>query len=251
VRPGILALLRHGQSPTNASGIFTGWLDVGLTARGRRDARRAGRLLALGGVFPDVAYTSVLRRAIETADLVLAQVQTAAVPVERTWRLNERHYGALTGQSKARIRDEAGESRFAQWRNSLTVAPPALTPSQSAVLGARGWPTAELESTRILAESLGDVVARVRPYWEEVIAPQIASGQSVLVVAHGNSLRALITVLDALSQAEVSQLRMATGLPLLYTFTDGLVPTRRGGRKLGQTSSAGPVASFPAASRGR
>jgi 2,3-bisphosphoglycerate-dependent phosphoglycerate mutase len=224
---GTLILLRHGQSVANAAGVFTGWLDVELTAEGRREAVAAGRCLAAAGVHPDVVHTSLLSRAIVTADLVINQLPGPAPSAGRTWRLNERHYGALTGLRKADVRAEVGETLYVEWRNSLQVAPPPLTPAGLRRLSAGPWPTWALAGNPTATESLGDVVARVVPYWLNTIAPRLAAGSTVLVVAHGNSLRALVAYLDHLSQAELSAFRLPTAKPVLYTFTDALVPLPR------------------------
>jgi len=225
-------LVRHGQSTTNASGVFTGWLDVSLTARGRAEAVRAGRVLAGLGVAPDVVYTSTLARTATTARLVLAQ-QAGRPPVRPDGRLDERHYGALTGRLKQAVLEEVGRQRFDDWRNSLSAAPPPLTAEGLRGLARAGWPTDRLLSTGVLTESLGDVVARVVPFWEEVLAPGLVAGRTVLVVAHGNSLRALLVFLDRLTQDELSARRLPTGLPLRYRFTDALRPLARGGEVLG------------------
>ncbi len=230
--PGSLVLLRHGQSTTNAAGVFTGWLDVPLTARGRAEAVRAGRVLAGYGVTPDVVHTSTLDRTATTAGLVLAQ-QAGHPPIQPDGRLDERHYGALTGRSKQAVQQEVGLQRFDEWRNSLTAAPPPLTGQGLRGLVRAGWPTGRLLSAGVRTESLGDVVARVAPFWEEVLTPGLVAGRTVLVVAHGNSLRALAVVLDRLTQDELSAVRLPTGVVLRYRFTDALRPLVRGGQVLG------------------
>jgi 2,3-bisphosphoglycerate-dependent phosphoglycerate mutase len=231
-RPGRLILLRHGQSASNANGCFTGWTDVALTVAGEAQAICASRLLLQGGVLPDVVHTSVLRRAIRTADLVLDTLDRSWIKVHRSWRLNERHYGALTGRPKKLIRFQAGEQVYSTWRNSLTVAPPPMPAAHVARLREdpryAGLPIEAVPAT----ESLGDTADRVRPYWRDVVSPDLASGRTVLVVAHGNSLRALMTILDQLNQDELSALRVRPGCPVVYTFDPGLRPVRRGGEPL-------------------
>ena len=234
VSPGSLVLVRHGQSTTNAAGVFTGWLDVPLTVRGRVEAVRAGRVLATHSVTPDVVHTSTLARTVTTAGLVLAPL-AGHPPVHPDGRLDERHYGALTGRSKQVVRQEVGRVRFDDWRNSLITAPPPLTGRGLRELTEAGWPTDRLLSTGVHAESLGDVVARVTPFWEQVLRPGLVTGRTVLVVAHGNSLRALLVVLDRLTQEELSALRLPTGVVLRYRFTDALRPLVRGGQLLGPT----------------
>ncbi|MGN6245304.1 MAG: 2,3-bisphosphoglycerate-dependent phosphoglycerate mutase [Motilibacteraceae bacterium] len=232
-RPGSLVLLRHGQSTSNAAGRFTGWQDVPLTEQGRADARRAGRLLCGAGPEPQVVHTSLLSRAIESADLVLAELDRRSLPVERTWRLNERHYGALTGLSKASVRSVVGESVYRLWRNSLTVAPPAVATQELAGLPADL--SSSLTGTELVptGESIGDVVRRVLPWWLDSAVPQLRRGLNLLVVAHGNSLRALICHLDGLTQDELDTRRVAVGLPLRYDFDEHLSPLRRGGQPVG------------------
>jgi len=227
--PGVLVLLRHGQSISNAAREFTGWLDSPLTALGRRQSVQAGRRLAAAGVYPDAVHTSLLSRAMVSADLALAQAGRYPVPVRRSWRLNERHYGALTGRNKEAVRAEVGEQRYRQWRNSLQVAPPPM--GEDALQQLRRDPRyAALAGEQVPAsESLGEVLARLLPYWTDVLVPELAAGWTVLVVAHGNSLRALVCHLDHLSQTELTATRTGPGAPLKYQFNDSLRPVRRGG----------------------
>lgn len=234
---GSLVLLRHGQSTTNADGRFTGWADVPLTAHGEEQAFHAARLLAAEGLVPDVAHTSVLRRSVRTADILLEEMDRSWVPVHRTWRLNERQYGALAGRVKRDVRREAGGDLYQAWRRSLTAAPAALgreelaclreDPRYAALTG-RGLPA---------VERFTDVIVRVVPYWADVLAAQLLSGRTVLVVAHGNSLRALVAVLDRLTDHEVEDLNVPTGAPLLYRFDAALRPAVRGGRYLEPASA--------------
>lgn len=229
---GSLVLLRHGQSTTNAEGRFTGWADVPLTAHGEEQAAHAARLLVGEGLVPDVVHTSVLRRSVRTADILLEEMDRSWVPVHRTWRLNERQYGALAGRVKRDVLREAGDERYRAWRRSLTAAPGALGADELAFL--RGDPRyAGLAGAGLPAvERFADVIARVAPYWADVLAAQLLSGRTVLVVAHGNSLRALVAVLDRLTDHEVEDLNVPTGAPLLYRFDAALRPAVRGGRYL-------------------
>lgn len=211
---GSLVLLRHGQSIWNAENRFTGWVDVDLTERGVLEAKRAGELLAQAAVVPDVAHTSLLRRAIVTTNLALAEADRLWIPVERTWRLNERHYGALAGLDKAATMEKYGEEQVRAWRRSYDVRPPAL--EDIAVLRAdpRYRDLADSELPR--SESLADVQARLLPYWNERVLPQLAEGKTVLLGAHGNSLRALVKQIEGISDAAVVELEIATGTPRVY-----------------------------------
>lgn len=219
-----LVLLRHGQSVWNLENRFTGWTDVGLTEQGREEARTAGRLMAEEGLVPDIVFTSVLRRATETADLALEAAGWRDVPIKRSWRLNERHYGALQGLDKKETAARHGDEQVLLWRRSYDVRPPALDrddprhPANDELYA--GIPPEELPPT----EALADVVARMIPYWEEEIVPELEAGKTVLIVAHGNSLRALVKHLDGLSEQEVIDLNIPTGIPLVYTLDDDLRP---------------------------
>lgn len=217
---GRLLLVRHGQSVTNAVGLFTGWLDVGLTDTGRREALEAGGSLGAAGLFPDVVFTSNMERAVLTADLLLSRLSTrqltGGLPRFACEGLIERHYGALTGCGKAAIRAEAGVVLFDAWRNSLTVAPPPLTPDDVFRLQSDGWPTGRLGVGPVRSESLGDVVARVRPVLEQQMLPRVNDGDTVLVVSHGNTLRGLLTTLCGLSTEQLAVLRVPTGRPLVF-----------------------------------
>jgi len=221
-----LVLLRHGESTWNKENRFTGWTDVDLSDRGREEAREAGRLLADGGYAFDVAYTSVLTRAIRTLGIVLDRLDRLWIPVTKHWRLNERHYGALQGLNKAETAAKHGEAQVKIWRRSYDIPPPPLTPDD-ARHPSRDPRYAELSSSELpLTESLKDTVARFLPYWHETMAPTLRSGKRVIVAAHGNSLRALVKYLDGLSEKEIIELNIPTGIPLVYELNDDLTPIR-------------------------
>ncbi|MER7967521.1 2,3-bisphosphoglycerate-dependent phosphoglycerate mutase [Streptomyces sp. NPDC096080] len=229
---GTLILLRHGPSTTNAEGRFTGWADVPLTVHGANEAVEAAQLLVREGLVPDVVHTSPMLRAIRSADLVLAELDRLWIPVQRTWRLNERQYGALTGCLKREISAEAGADRYRHWRRSLHGRPAPLPPEALARLRADPRYAGLRPDAVPAVESLADMTVRVTPYWADVIAPQLLGGATVLVVAHGNSLRALATVLDRLTENEVRDLNIPTGAPLRYDFDTTLRPLIRGGTYL-------------------
>jgi len=210
-----LILLRHGESEWNQKNLFTGWVDVDLTAAGEAEVRRGGELLVEHGLLPTVLHTSLLRRAIRTADIALEAADRLWLPVRRTWRLNERHYGALQGKDKAQVRDEFGEEQFMLWRRSYDTPPPPL-PDNSEFSQAGDPRYADLLDILPRSECLKDVVDRMLPYWYDAIVPDLRLGQTVLVVAHGNSLRALIKHLDKLSDEAVVALNVPTGIPLRY-----------------------------------
>jgi 2,3-bisphosphoglycerate-dependent phosphoglycerate mutase len=213
---GTLVLLRHGESEWNSKNQFTGWVDVDLTPRGEDEARRGGELLVEHGLLPDVVHTSVLRRAIRTADLALDAAQRHWIPVRRSWRLNERHYGALQGKNKGQIREEFGEEQFMLWRRSYDVPPPPI--ARDAEFSQAGDPryAALPPELRPDTECLADVVDRMLPYWYDGIVPDLVDGRTVLVAAHGNSLRALVMHLDGLTREQVVALNIPTGIPLRY-----------------------------------
>jgi 2,3-bisphosphoglycerate-dependent phosphoglycerate mutase len=221
-----LVLLRHGQSTWNKENRFTGWTDVPLTDLGREEARAAGRLLKAEGLGFDFVYTSVLKRAIWTSILALDELDELWLPVERSWRLNERHYGALQGLNKSETAAKHGEDQVKIWRRAYAIAPPPLESNdeRSPVLDPRykGLPPAELP----LTESLKDTVARFLPYWESAIAPRIQSGARVLIAAHGNSLRALVKFLDGISDEDIVELNIPTGIPLVYELDEDLKPIK-------------------------
>jgi 2,3-bisphosphoglycerate-dependent phosphoglycerate mutase len=217
-----LVLLRHGESVWNERGLFTGWTDVGLSERGELEALRAGELLVTGGVFPDVVHTSVLYRAIRTAEIALRACDRQWIPVRRSWRLNERHYGALQGKSKAETRAELGDSQFMLWRRSYDVPPPPLR-GQRLEDDPRyaGVPADQLPQS----ECLADVLGRVLPYWVDAVVPDLLAGRTVLVAAHGNSLRALVKHLDSIADDAIAEVDLPTGVPLLYRLDDRLRST--------------------------
>ena len=230
-----VVLLRHGESDWNLSNRFSGWTDVDLTDTGREEAARSGRLLLEEGFTFDVAYTSVLKRAIRTLWIVLDEMDLMWLPVIRDWRLNERHYGALQGLNKAETAAEHGEEQVLLWRRSYDVPPPALTPDDERHPGRdpryASIPAGEMP----LTEALKETVARFVPYWESTIAPDIRAGKRVLIVAHGNSLRALVKHLDNISDADIIDLNIPTGVPLVYDLADDLTP--QGSRYLGDQAA--------------
>ena len=222
-----IVFLRHGESVWNRENRFTGWTDVDLSAAGLEEARAAGRLLAAEGLDFDIAYTSVLKRAIRTLWLALDEMDRLWMPVEKSWRLNERHYGALQGLNKAETAAKFGEAQVLAWRRSYDTPPPALAPADARDAAAdpryAGLTRAELP----LTECLKDTVARVLPYWNDVIAPAVRAGRRVLVAAHGNSMRALVKHLDRVSDADIVGLNIPTGVPLLYELDAQLRPLGR------------------------
>jgi 2,3-bisphosphoglycerate-dependent phosphoglycerate mutase len=221
-----IVLIRHGESTWNQQNRFTGWVDVGLTDRGMQEAIGAGRALIQGGYSFDVAYTSVLKRAIKTLWIVLEEMDLMWIPVYRSWRLNERHYGALQGLNKAETAERFGMEQVMIWRRSYDVPPPALSNDDEQYPG-RDPRYASLKPREIpLTESLKDAVARFLPYWHEVITPAVRGGQRVLIVAHGNSLRGLVKLLDRVSDEKIVQVNIPTGIPLVYELDDDLTPLR-------------------------
>ena len=227
-----LVLLRHGESEWNSKGLFTGWVDVGLSAAGAQEAENGGRLLVQAGLRPSVVHTSVLTRAIQTAQIALEEAGLLWLPVRRSWRLNERHYGALQGKDKARTRQEFGEEQFMLWRRSYDGPPPPIADddplAQSGDPRYAGLPP----EARPRTECLKDVVVRLLPYWYDAIVPDLEREEAVLVVAHGNSLRALVKHLDGISDAAIAELNSPTGIPLVYELDDDFRPAVPGGRYL-------------------
>jgi 2,3-bisphosphoglycerate-dependent phosphoglycerate mutase len=213
----VLVLLRHGESAWNARDVFTGWIDVGLSELGKQQAERAGLLLADRGCFPDVVHTSVQRRAIATADLALAACGRSWVPVRRSWRLNSNHYGALQGRGKAEVRVEAGPEQFMAWRRGFRVRPPLGKPDDDPRYAALP------PDARPRGESLHDVTLRLLPYWCDAIVPDLSERGCVLVVSHGNTLRALVKHLEAVSDEAVSRLEIPNASPRCYEFQAGRV----------------------------
>ncbi len=220
-----LVLLRHGESTWNKENRFTGWTDVGLTDRGVTEAIAAGRTLRAEGYTFDVAFTSVLKRAIKTLWLTLEEMDLMWIPVYRSWRLNERHYGALQGLNKAEMAERHGEDQVKLWRRSYDTRPPALTPDDERFPG-NDARYADLADEVPLTECLKDTVERMLPYWHEAIAPAVAAGKRVLISAHGNSLRALVKHLDGIEDDEIVGLNIPTGIPLVYELNDDLTPIK-------------------------
>jgi 2,3-bisphosphoglycerate-dependent phosphoglycerate mutase len=222
-----LVLLRHGESVWNQENRFTGWKDVDLTAKGVEEARAAGKLLLAEGFDFDCTFTSVLKRAIRTLNLALEEMDRLWLPVEKDWRLNERHYGALQGLDKAQTAAKFGEEQVMAWRRSYDIAPPPLPPGDERD-ASRDRRYAALAPEQVpRGESLKDTVARVIPYWKESIAPRVAAGERVLVSAHGNSIRALVKYFDAMSDAAIVKENVPTGIPMVYELDDSLKAMRR------------------------
>jgi len=226
-----LILLRHGESEWNAKNLFTGWVDVRLSEAGEREAGKAGILLNERKLLPDVLHTSLLRRAIHTSQLALDSCERHWIPVRRSWRLNERHYGALQGKDKRQTLEQYGEEQFKLWRRSYDVPPPPIDDSDP-YSQSKDPRYAELGDSIPRTECLKDVVARMLPYWSESIVPDLRTGKVILVTAHGNSLRALVKHLDGISDADISELNIPTGIPLLYKLNENLSPIYKGGEYL-------------------
>ena len=226
-----LVLVRHGESDWNAKNLFTGWVDVDLTDKGREEGVRAGEQLREAGILPDIVHTSVLRRAITTANLSLDAADRHWIPVKRDWRLNERHYGALQGKNKKQTLEEYGEEQFMLWRRSYDVPPPPIDPEDE-FAQTHDPRYAGLGEAMPATECLKDVVARLMPYWENEIQNDLADGLTVMVAAHGNSLRALVKTLDEISDDDIAGLNIPTGMPLVYELDEHFRPVTRGGRYL-------------------
>lgn len=232
-----LILLRHGQSDWNQKNLFTGWVDVPLTEQGRVEAARGGELLRERGLLPDVVHTSLLQRAITTAHLALEAADRLWIDVKRNWRLNERHYGALQGKNKTEIRDQYGEDQFMVWRRSFDTAPPEIADDDP--YSQSGDPRyADLGAAAPKTECLKDVVDRFLPYWEAEVVPDLRAQKTVLLAAHGNSLRALVKYLDAISDEDIAGLNIPTGIPLHYRLDEDLQPLTRGGTYLDPDAAA-------------
>jgi 2,3-bisphosphoglycerate-dependent phosphoglycerate mutase len=226
---GTLILLRHGESVWNAENLFTGWVDVPLSEKGEEEARRGGELLRETGLLPDVVHTSVLRRAISTANIALDVADRHWIPVKRDWHLNERHYGELQGKNKKQTLEQFGEEQFMLWRRSYDTPPPPIDPGSE--FAPDGDPRyAGIDIPR--SECLKDVVARMLPYWESAVVPDLREGKTVLLAAHGNSLRALVKYLDRISDDAIAGLNIPTGIPLRYDLNDQLEPITPGGTYL-------------------
>jgi 2,3-bisphosphoglycerate-dependent phosphoglycerate mutase len=232
-----LVLLRHGESEWNAKNLFTGWVDVGLSDKGMAEAAHAGELMRDAGVRPDVVHTSLLRRAIRTAELALDAADLGWLPVRRSWRLNERHYGALQGLDKSATREKYGDDQFLRWRRSYDEPPPPL--DDDSEWSQAGDPRyADLLEILPRTECLADVVRRMLPYWYDALVPDLRLGRVVLVAAHGNSLRALVKHLDGLSDEEVVGLNIPTGVPLRYELDEQMAPVKAGGDYLDPDAAA-------------
>lgn len=239
-------LLRHGQSDWNAKNLFTGWVDVDLTEQGAAEAERGGLMLAVQDLLPDVVHTSLLRRAIRTSEIALHAAERPWIPVRRHWRLNERHYGALQGKNKAETLAEFGEEQFMLWRRAYDTPPPPIDPDNE-------WAQtydpryAQLAPEQMpAAECLKDVVDRMLPYWYDAIVPDLRDGRTVLVTAHGNSLRALVKHLDGISDDDIVGLNIPTGIPLVYRLDDDLRPLTPGGEYLDPAAAAEAAAAVAA-----
>jgi len=235
-----LILLRHGESEWNALNLFTGWVDVRLSAKGEAEAKRGGQLLIERNILPNVLHTSLLRRAIHTSQLALDACDRSWIPVRRSWRLNERHYGALQGKDKSETLAQYGDEQFQLWRRSFDVPPPPIDPgdkySQSGDLR-----YAELGRDLPATECLKDVITRMLPYWESDIKPDLLASKTVLVTAHGNSLRALVKHLDGISDEAIAGINIPTGIPLLYELTSDFKPIRAGGEYLDPVAASAAI----------
>jgi 2,3-bisphosphoglycerate-dependent phosphoglycerate mutase len=235
---GTLLLLRHGESEWNAANRFTGWVDVGLSEKGRAESVRAGELLRVNDVLPDVVHTSLLRRAISTAEDALAECDRAWIPVRRSWRLNERHYGDLQGKDKAQVREQYGDEQFMTWRRSYDTRPPAIADDAEFSQAADPRYVSLAPEVVPRSECLEDVVARLLPYWYDAVVPDLRAGATVLVAAHGNSLRALVKHLDGIAANDIVGLNVPTGIPLRYDLDNQLRPVTSGGRYLDPDAAA-------------
>ena len=243
-----LVLLRHGESDWNALNLFTGWVDVGLTEKGRAEAVRSGELMTEHDLLPDVLYTSLLRRAITTAHLTLDAADRLWIPVRRSWRLNERHYGALQGLNKAETKERYGEEQFMAWRRSYDMPPPPI--EKGSKFSQDGDPRYANIAGGPLTECLAEVVARFLPYFSVVIVPELRTGKTVLIVAHGNSLRALVKHLDGMSDEEIVGLNIPTGIPLRYDLDADMRPLLPGGTYLDPEAAAAGAAAVAGQGQG-
>ena len=236
-----LILLRHGQSEWNEKNLFTGWVDVPLTEKGRAEAARGGELIAENQLLPDVVHTSLLRRAMNTANLALDAADRLWIPVKRSWRLNERHYGALQGKNKAETLETYGEEQFMTWRRSFDTPPPPIEKGSE-------WSQdadpryADLGDDAPLTECLKDVIERFLPYWHDEVVPDLQDGKTVLLAAHGNSLRAVVKHLDDISDDDIVGVNIPTGMPLVYELDDDFKPVTKGGRYLDPEAAAAAAA---------
>ena len=236
-----LILLRHGESEWNAKNLFTGWVDVRLSQKGEAEAKRGGELLNERGLLPDVVHTSLLRRAIATSQIALDAADRQWIPVHRSWRLNERHYGALQGKDKAQTLAQYGEEQFQLWRRSFDVPPPAIDDKDE--FSQAGDPRyAELGSAMPKTECLKDVVERLIPYLVGEITPDLDAGKTTLVVAHGNSIRAIVKHIDCISDTDIAGVNIPTGIPLFYEFDDAFEPIKKGGEYLDPEAAKDAIA---------
>ena len=243
-----LILLRHGESIWNAKNLFTGWVDVELSEKGLLEAARGGQLLKEANLLPDVLHTSLLKRAIDTADIALTNCGRTGIPTKRSWRLNERHYGALQGKDKAATLKEYGEQQFQLWRRSFDAPPPAIADDDQ--YSQENEPKyADLGEQLPKTECLKDVVARVVPYLMGEVAEDLKSGQTVLITAHGNSIRAIVKHIDCISDADIAGVNIPTGIPLYYEFGEDFEPITKGGRYLDPQAAADAIAAV--ANQGR
>jgi len=243
-----LILLRHGESEWNAKNLFTGWVDVELSEKGLVEAARGGQLLKEANLLPDVLHTSLLKRAINTADIALTNCGRTGIPTKRSWRLNERHYGALQGKDKAATLKEYGQEQFQLWRRSFDVPPPAIADDDQ--YSQKNDPKyANLGEQLPKTECLKDVVARVVPYLTGEVMDDLKSGKTVLITAHGNSIRAIVKYLDAISDKDIAGVNIPTGIPLLYELNEKFEPVTKGGRYLDPKAAADSIAAV--ANQGR
>jgi len=236
-----LILLRHGESEWNAKNLFTGWVDVELSEKGLLEAARGGQLLKEAGLLPDVLHTSLLKRAINTADIALENCGRTGIPTKRSWRLNERHYGALQGKDKAATLKEYGEEQFQLWRRSFDVPPPPIADDDQ-YSQKNEAKYADLGDLLPRTECLKDVVARVVPYLTGEITEDLKSGKTVLITAHGNSIRAIVKHIDCISDADIAAVNIPTGIPLYYEFDEDFEPITKGGRYLDPEAAKAAIA---------
>jgi len=229
---GTLVLLRHGESEWNAKNLFTGWVDVDLNSKGETEARRGGELLKENGLLPDVVHTSVLLRAIHTSEIALKAADRHWIPVRRSWRLNERHYGALQGKDKKQTLQTYGEEQFMLWRRSYDVPPPPIDDADEFSQSGDARYAALPPELKPRSECLKDVLNRALPYWYDAIVPDLIAGKTVLVAAHGNSLRAIVKHLDQISDEAIAKLNIPTGIPLRYDLDESMRPITAGGQYL-------------------
>ncbi len=234
-----LVLLRHGESEWNAKNLFTGWVDVRLSDKGEAEASRGGAMLAERGLLPDVLHTSLLRRAIHTSQLALDACDRHWIPVQRSWRLNERHYGALQGKDKAQTLAQYGQEQFQLWRRSFDVPPPPIDDNDEF---SQAHDARYADITAPKTECLNDVITRMLPYWDEAIVPDLKVGKRVLVTAHGNSLRALVKHLDGVSDEDIAGLNIPTGIPLYYRLDENFKPVVKGGEYLDPAAAKEAIA---------